>query len=132
MNEDQYHRLQSLHDRLFEVVMVDADPDNWCGNGKRSLDMTREERGDAQWSRKLAAATLTVYGRVYWALAQNFGAGDGPAAGQESAAEMDAKARDDLDEEIRAAEREAMRALNRAAGKPPSVQRASLREHGRG
>lgn len=64
MKAEQLERLQQLSDRIAEVVLVDADPDNWSGAGLLPKDMTKQERGDAYWCRKQAAATLSLLMRV--------------------------------------------------------------------
>lgn len=64
MRDDQRERLSGLSDRLTETVLRDADPANWAGDGKTGAEMTKQERGDAVWCRKLAVQSLTVLGRV--------------------------------------------------------------------
>lgn len=60
MNADQLTRLEALRDRLVDVALTDAEPANWAGHGKRPVDMTREERGDAKWCRGLAVQTVAL------------------------------------------------------------------------
>lgn len=60
MRPDQLLRIESLRDRLLEVALKDADPDNWIGTGKKPDEMTREERGDAKWCRSLAVQTVAL------------------------------------------------------------------------
>lgn len=60
MRPDQLTRIESLRDRLLEVALKDADPDNWIGKGKKPDELTREERGDAKWCRSLAVQTVAL------------------------------------------------------------------------
>lgn len=64
MRQDQYERLSTLSEKLADVVLTDADPDGWVGNGKLPKELTQQERGDAYWCRKMAVATLSVLNRV--------------------------------------------------------------------
>ena len=64
MRDDQYLRLQTLSEKLADVCLFDADPDNWVGAGIAAKALTKEERGDAYWCRKVAASSLSVLGRV--------------------------------------------------------------------
>lgn len=60
MRADQLLKLETLRDRLLDVAMRDADPENWTAGGKAPKDMTREERGDAKWCRALAISTVAL------------------------------------------------------------------------
>ena len=60
MRADQIARLETLHDRLVERALADADPANWVAGEKAPKDMTREERGDAKWCRGLAINTVAL------------------------------------------------------------------------
>lgn len=60
MRTDQLTRLEVLCDRLLEVALSDADPENWSASGKKLAEMTRDERGDAQWCRRLAVQTVAL------------------------------------------------------------------------
>mgnify|MGYP000016294249 CR=1 FL=1 len=64
MRQDQWERLAELEERLAEVVISDADPQHWIGNGRRPGELTKDERGDAYWCRKQAAASISVLMRV--------------------------------------------------------------------
>ena len=57
MRPDQLRELQSLSERLADVFLSEADPDNWSGAGKLPADMTKDERGDRHWDRKGAMGT---------------------------------------------------------------------------
>lgn len=101
MREDQFRRLTDLSEKLTETVLRDADPDNWIGHGKTAAEMSKDERGDAVWCRKLAVQSLTVLGRVQHLL-QNERDRGGRAPEEP-----------DPEEEIRRAEQEAARLLER-------------------
>jgi hypothetical protein len=64
MKAEQYLKLQDLSERLTDVVISDADPENWIGNGINPSKLTQVERGDAYWCRKMAVASLAVLTRV--------------------------------------------------------------------
>lgn len=75
MRDDQYQRLQSLADKLTDVILEEADPASWPGDGMttevwRALEKSDSKeaqriRGDRYWSKKNAAATLSLLTRVY-------------------------------------------------------------------
>jgi len=60
MRDDQLSRLSTLHDKLIEVALRDADPENWTAGSKKLCDMTREERGDAKWCRSTAVTSVAL------------------------------------------------------------------------
>jgi len=64
MREDQVARLQALSESLGEVVIHEIDPGNWPGAAKDPADLTQQERGDRYWSKKNAAATMTLLLKV--------------------------------------------------------------------
>jgi len=66
MTPNQNDRLRPLFDKLFEVVAVECNPDNWSGAGRAPKDLTPQERGDATWCRKQATASLTLLSRMQW------------------------------------------------------------------
>lgn len=108
MRPDQYDKLQALSERLTDVVIDEADPDNWPGSGWKPNELTKEQRGDRYWSKKNAVATLSLIGRIHQLtvairMASHAGVGD-PGAVTES--------EDGLDAEVAAAEKEATRLLD--------------------
>lgn len=108
MRQDQFERLQALSDKLTDVVLTDADPAGWVGNGKLPKDLTQQERGDAYWCRKMAVATLSVLNRVAVLtdiVREQSNAGNG-------AAKVSADA-ETLDAEIKAAEKDAAKLLDK-------------------
>lgn len=64
MRDDQIKRLKALSEGLADVVLEEANPDNWPGAGKSLADLSREERGDRHWSKKNAAASMTLLVKV--------------------------------------------------------------------
>lgn len=64
MTPEQLVKLQVLSEKLFDVVVVEVDPASWSGDGKRPRDMTKDERGDAVWCRRQAAASLALLTQV--------------------------------------------------------------------
>lgn len=64
MREDQRKRLADLSEKLAETALMDADPENWTGNGQVPADLSQEDRGHAVWCRKLALSTLSVLASV--------------------------------------------------------------------
>jgi len=110
MRADQIARLSDLTQKLAEVVLEEADPDEWPGAGVPLAALTQQERGDRYWCKRNAAATMSLLERVQRTLAD---AADPGANGKPND-------RPELDNEIQAAEKEAARALEaarkRAAG----------------
>lgn len=93
---DQLQRLQELQEKLAEVVLEEADPDEWPGAGKPLADLTQQERGDRYWSKKNAAATFALLERTTSTLSYNPPTALAPEA-QEA----------DIDKQIAKREREA-------------------------
>jgi hypothetical protein len=103
MRPDQITRLRDLSESLAEVVIDEADPKTWPGAGKSLADLTKQERGDRLWSKKNAAASMMLLVKV-----MNIA---GYAAGGQSPKE---EAGEDLDGQVKQAEREAQALLERA------------------
>ncbi|UNM20911.1 hypothetical protein K0P33_05485 [Pseudomonas sp. ArH3a] len=103
MRVDQIERLKALSEGLADVVLNEANPKNWPGNGKTMADLTREERGDRHWSKKNAAATMTLLVKVI-SITGHIQGGTLPKDSTE----------DDLDKVQAQAEREAVALLERA------------------
>lgn len=102
MREDQYNKLADLQEKLCNVVLYEADPDNWPGCGKHMKDLTQEERGDRYWSKKNAAATLTLLNKVATTGMRS------TKPGQDSEDESD-----DFDRQMQRAEADAAKILKR-------------------
>jgi hypothetical protein len=64
MRNDQYLKLKALSEKIADVALFDADPDNWVGAGKAAKKLTKEQRGNAYWCRKVALGTISVLMRV--------------------------------------------------------------------
>lgn len=127
MRQDQYERLQALTEKLTDVFLDEADPEKWPGHGIAANTMEAQTRGDRYWCKKNAAATLTVImkttslvGMIQQRSAA--GAGDGVQEGTDEP--------DGLDGEIRAAEKEATRLLNKL-GTATSKEAFDKRVHGK-
>ncbi|HIH2621659.1 TPA: hypothetical protein ACYLIB_005613 [Burkholderia cenocepacia] len=109
MRQDQYERLQALSEKLTDVFLDEADPEGWPGAGVALATMDKATRGDRYWSKKNAAATVMLIGRVHSLVSVIQLAskgGEGAAAGAVSETE------DELDAEVAAAEKEAERLLD--------------------
>ena len=106
MRDDQYKTLQDLSTKLADVVIFDADPDNWVGAMRPAKDLTRDERGDAYWCRRIATSSLSVLMRVQSAI------GIVQHQAKNGLNPVDVPdVEDDLDKEVAAAEKEAARFL---------------------
>lgn len=46
MHQDYKTRLTALRDKFTDVVLEEAEPDNWSGAGKKPNELTKDERGD--------------------------------------------------------------------------------------
>lgn len=109
MREDQQKRLDELAERLAEVFIVEADPDNWSGAGMLPHQMDRDTRGNRHWDRKGAMGTGGVLRYTldllnYW-----------KDKGAQSDSDAQERQRDaDLDRRIEEAERRAEKAMKRA------------------
>jgi hypothetical protein len=106
MRDDQFERLEQLQEKLCESVFDEADPDNWPGKDKLPMEMSKDERGDRYWCKKNAAATLTLLTKTL-SLAHFKESPDIPAPGSQSSPE------DDFEKEIKKAERDAAKQLEK-------------------
>ena len=104
MRLDQIARLQALSENLAEVVIDEADPATWPGAGKAAAELTQEERGNRYWSKKNAAATMTLLVKVM-NITATLAKDKEPSIGEEER---------ELDDEVAQAERQAMALLDRA------------------
>jgi hypothetical protein len=80
MREDQVKRLEDVSERLAEVALRDADPDNWTASDVPLVDMTRDQRGDANWCRKTAVQTVALLNQVQRLLLSTQAPGGGAPA----------------------------------------------------
>lgn len=60
MRSDQLERLIALEETIVDALIVEIDPENWSGAGKKPSEMTRDERGDRDWDKKGGARTLSI------------------------------------------------------------------------
>jgi hypothetical protein len=109
MRPDQLTRLQELSEKLADTFILEADPAEWPGSGKPPADMTSQERGDAYWSKKNAMATGGVLRYTLDLVAK--------AAPQAAAADEQQEQDEDLDKQIREAEKRAKAAVARVIDK---------------
>lgn len=105
MRDEQYFKMRALSEKLTDVVLDEADPDEWPGAGIPLCDLTREDRGNRYWCKKNAAATLAVLTRVH----QVIGITERAKAGKFT---LEMPGEDgELDKEIALAEKEATKIL---------------------
>jgi hypothetical protein len=64
VNDDQRLRLAALEEKLVDLVLDEADPDHWSGEGKSLSQLSQLERGDRYWCKKNAAASLSLLVKV--------------------------------------------------------------------
>jgi len=64
MRPDQYLKLQALEEKMLDLFLVEAEPDNWPGHGVKPSAMEPQMRGDRYWSKKNAAAIGILANRV--------------------------------------------------------------------
>ena len=64
MRQDQFERLQKLHEDLVDVFLDEADPKKWPGQGIELVSMDQKTRGDRYWSKKNAVATIALTQRI--------------------------------------------------------------------
>jgi hypothetical protein len=100
MRPDQITRLRELQEKLAEVVLEEADPDNWSGADTPMDQLSRDERGNRYWEKKNAAATFALLERTTSTLSYS------PADGEPAAQEVD------IDKQIAKREREAQALLD--------------------
>lgn len=122
MRPDQLKQLQDLSERLADVFLVEADPDNWSGGGL-PRDMTKEERGDRHWDRKGALGTGAVLSHTLNILNHY----DTPGRGTRE----DPGAEGELDKAITDAEKRASIALARVMSKAKGKDEFDRRTHGK-
>jgi hypothetical protein len=102
MRQDQYVRMQALSEEIAEIAIFDMNPKNWAATGIAAKDMTKEQRGDAYWSRKIIIADIAVLTRMA-VLKNTLSAARSPDDEDEETS---------LDEEITKAETEAKQLLD--------------------
>lgn len=106
MSDDNKTRLTDLTEKLTEVVINEADPDNWPGAGKPIKKLSQEERGDRYWSKKNAAGTLTLLVKIHSLIGMH-------ERSQKPGEKTPAEADFELGQQVNRAEQEAQRILDR-------------------
>jgi len=53
-------KMADVTERLMEVLVDEADPDNWTAAEKTLKDMDKDERGARFWDKRNATATLSL------------------------------------------------------------------------
>jgi hypothetical protein len=114
MRPDQAQRIAALGEKLADVVIQEADPDNWPGDGKMPVDLTQQERGDRYWAKRNAAASMMLLQRTVEL------SGDGDGA-------FDRHSEEDLQEKITKAEKDATKLLKEALDKAKKPAKANGR-----
>lgn len=114
MREDQAKRLAELQERLLDVFLDEADPDNWSGAGTQPSKMTAKQRGDRHWDKKSAASTMIVLSGV-----------DKLILNTKEALGRDPFEDDDLDAQISKAEAEARKRADAVIGAARSAKSRS-------
>lgn len=64
MRQDQYDKLQALSERLTDVFLDEAEPDNWPGSTMPIDQIDKQMRGDRYWCKKNAVATISIIAKV--------------------------------------------------------------------
>lgn len=115
MRPDQLERLKDLSERLADVFITEADPENWSGAGKLPNEMSKGERGDRHWDRKGAMGTGGV---LKYTLDLIAGGKAGETKDQGEQAARDA----DLEAKISDAEKRAKQAVARVIDKAAKAE----------
>jgi len=111
MRQDQFEKLQDLHEKLTDVFLTEADPDQWPGHGIDLKAMDKQTRGDRYWCKKNAVATIAVMQRIT-SLVDHIHSHNPDAEPDPTGVEPE----EDLDAEVEAAEKEAKALLNKVQG----------------
>ena len=112
MRQDQYERLVALSEKLTDTLLVEIDPEKWPGAGLDPMTMDQQTRGDRYWCKKNAAATLTLIMKnnsLFDLIRRQAPGNDPPPTTPSEESEEDG-----MDAQIRRAEREATKLLERA------------------
>lgn len=127
MKQEQFERLQALHEKLVDVFLDEADPDKWPGYGIALATMDAKTRGDRYWSKKNAVATIALTQRIQSlvTVVRERTANEDP---ENPAAVTDPQ--DDLDKQVAEAEREAQQLLANLQ-KPGAKAAFDKRVHGK-
>lgn len=110
MRQDQFEKLQTLSERLTDVFLGEAEPAKWPGAAIEPGNMDQQTRGDRYWCKKNAVATLSLVERVNRLIGQTQAASAGDPGG--AGVRDDDQDEDNLDADIRQAEKEASKLLD--------------------
>lgn len=110
MNADQIRRLGILTEKLADVVLEEADPDNWSGKGVPIANMDQKSRGDRYWCKKNAAASMSLLDRAQSLLVR---ATHVPPPSQAPGVEGGEEPEVDIDSEISSYEAKAAKLLDK-------------------
>lgn len=110
MRQEQFERLQALHEKLVDVFLDEADPEKWPGQGIELANMDAKTRGDRYWSKKNAVATIALTQRIQSlvTVVRQVTAGGGGEEAPEAVTEPE----EDLDRQVAEAEKDAKRLLD--------------------
>ena len=128
MTPDQLKRLNELSEKLAEVALSDADPENWIGYGALPMDLTQADRGDAVWCRKVALSTISVLGRVVTLVTQE--TWNKAQGGRTSPPGVKTGEERLLDDEVKAAEKEGAKLLRELLDREADKPKAKKAVHG--
>lgn len=109
MRQDQFEALQALTEKLIDVFLLEANPEKWPGTGLVPSEMDAQTRGDRYWTKKNAVATVALVQRV-GNLTQRIQLAS--AGGDGSAEQVKDDEECNLDTQVAAAEREAVKLLD--------------------
>lgn len=104
MREDQFNKIEALQEKLCDIILTEADPENWPGKDKLPMEMSKDERGDRYWCKKNASATFALLNKTLSLAFFRRGSGTPEPAETKSP-------EDELDKEIAKAEKEAAKQL---------------------
>lgn len=126
MRQDQFESLQQRAEELLDLFLDESDPAGWPGHGLKPSAMDKQTRGDRYWCKKDAVATLACAQRIGMLVDVARRA----TAGDKNTPEAVTPGADDLEKEVRDAEAEAERILNRV-GRTAAKAEFDKRVHGK-
>lgn len=102
MRPDQKARLAEIEEKLIDVFLEEADPDEWPGAGVPISAQDRDTRNDRTFAKRGAAQTMLIVGAIS-RLSEN----------TKEALGRDPYGVNEIDEKIKAAEKQAAAAIER-------------------
>jgi|WetSurMetagenome_2_1015567.scaffolds.fasta_scaffold700545_1 hypothetical protein len=91
MRQDQIDKLQDLSERISEVFLDEANPDNWSGAGLQLAEMDKDQRGDRYFDKKNAIQTGSLLARVLDLRDRDLGQKNGGVRTSDEDAEVEIK-----------------------------------------